>query len=656
VRRIGGGSAGDVFEVRHERTRLPYALKTLRPIHEADPQERARFRREAAALARLDHPGVVRIHAAELDAPTPYLVQDLLPGGSLAERLAEGLLAPAEGAAVVGQVAEGVAAAHARGLLHRDLKPANVLFDDAGRARVVDFGLVRVAGAGALTATGVVVGTPAYMAPEQARGEREVDVRVDVHGLGALLHACLTGRAPYGGRRLAEVLEAVTRGPVPDSMASRPDVPAPLAAVARRALAKRPADRYPSAAAFAAALAAAASGEGAGRGASRTAAWVLGGGAALLAGAASTWALLAGGPAAPAAAPPRVVDLRGPDGLAWGPTAEVTGRVAGGAGSVEVRIGAWRGRVAPGDAFAAAVPLGPQVRELPVTAVDAAGHRGQASVRLERPPTWLLALPADAAPPRPLPPGITWAATPGEYVNARDGSRLVWLPPATFVMGRGAHEREETLERGAFLGKHEVTWGQYRTFCRETGRAPPEARIDVGDAAFEPPADHPVYRVAWEDARAYCAWAGLRLPTEAEWEYAARGADGRPFPWGERPPAADLLNVAGAEVAPVYRGLAEPWRDDHPFTAPVDAYARGASPFRCLNLLGNVAEWTADRYARGEDPVPVDLDHMLAREDRWAAIVKGASWKSPARICRSAFRGHWPPDETIGFRVARDGW
>ena len=236
VRRLGAGAFGEVWEVRHQESGGSYALKVLTQLH--DPEDRLRFAREAEALGRLDHPNVVRVHAAALEGERPYLVQEFVAGGDLAERLRQGPLAIEEAIRITADVAAGLSAAHAAGILHRDLKPANVLLDGEGRPRLVDFGLARLADASRLTETHAILGTPVYMSPEQARGE-QLDERSDVYALGALLFALLTGKAPFtsGGGLLAALAAVVQEvPPLPGEL--RPGVPAWLDALCARALSK----------------------------------------------------------------------------------------------------------------------------------------------------------------------------------------------------------------------------------------------------------------------------------------------------------------------------------------------------------------------------------------------------------------------------------
>ncbi|MGE0711722.1 MAG: serine/threonine-protein kinase [Planctomycetota bacterium] len=260
VRELDRGAMGAVYEVEHEATGARYALKTILPVLLEDSAGLGeRFRREAELLARLDHPHLVAVHSASMTSRPPYLVQDLLTGGTLAARLRRGPLPVADAVEVVSKLARGLAHAHARGVLHRDLKPENVLFDERDEPRVVDFGLALSLGERErLTQTGMVLGSPGYMAPEQALGGKDCDARTDVYALGAVLYACLTGQAPFVRETTLGVLEAViSEAPAPPSRL-RPEVGPALDALTLRALAKDAAERPPDASAFVSELAAAA--------------------------------------------------------------------------------------------------------------------------------------------------------------------------------------------------------------------------------------------------------------------------------------------------------------------------------------------------------------------------------------------------------------
>ncbi|MEZ6186540.1 MAG: serine/threonine-protein kinase [Planctomycetota bacterium] len=250
--RLGRGGAGEVWRVTHLPTGAPRALKTLLPF--AEPMERARFLREAQALARLDgHPNVIRIHDVGQHDQRVFLVMDLAQPEDLHQRLKAGPLPPADARRLLADLAAGLAHVHALGLMHRDLKPQNVLFADDGRPLLSDFGLVRGAARTSLSVTGEILGTPAYMAPEQAIGE-PVDERTDVYGLGAVLYHVLTGRAPFQGRTPITVLQQVMTQAPPAPSSLVPDVDKDLERICLKALAKRQDDRFPSARALRAAL------------------------------------------------------------------------------------------------------------------------------------------------------------------------------------------------------------------------------------------------------------------------------------------------------------------------------------------------------------------------------------------------------------------
>ena len=253
-RQVGRGGMGVVFRARHLRLNRVVALKLAIAGAYASPRERERFRREAEAVAALRDPHVVRIYDVGDSEGRPFYTMELVEGGNLAER-AKPLL-PREAAALVRSLAGGVEAAHAAGIVHRDLKPANVLLEADGTPKIADFGLSRrLDDATGLTLHGAVLGTPSYMAPEQAGGATAgPGTAVDVYALGAILYELLAGRPPHRAATPAETIRDVLHAdPIPPSRLN-PRVPRDLEIVCRRCLAKDPARRYPSAAALGADL------------------------------------------------------------------------------------------------------------------------------------------------------------------------------------------------------------------------------------------------------------------------------------------------------------------------------------------------------------------------------------------------------------------
>jgi serine/threonine-protein kinase len=254
---LGRGGMGVVFKARHLRLNRAVALKMLLAGPYAQPQERRRFLREAEAVAGLRHPNIVQVYdSGDLDG-RPYFVMELVEGGSLAQRLARQALPPRDAARLIAALADAMHLAHSRNLVHRDLKPANVLLAGATdtpigqcQPKVTDFGLVRQLGNdSSQTQLGDVLGTPSYMAPEQAEGHSDAaGPPADVYALGAILFECLTGKPPFKGMTPLETLEQVrTREPAAPSSLNR-QVPRDLETICLKCLRKQPEKRYSSAA------------------------------------------------------------------------------------------------------------------------------------------------------------------------------------------------------------------------------------------------------------------------------------------------------------------------------------------------------------------------------------------------------------------------
>jgi serine/threonine protein kinase len=240
---------GSVWLARHTANDAPYALKVIPAASEAEVVER--FRREGEAMARVQaHPHLTRVHALLEAEGWLALAIEYCPGGDLAGRLRLGPLEPQIARDLVAALADGLHVAHGAGILHRDLKPANVIFDEDDRPKLTDFGLAKLHDRQSLTQSGALLGTPAYMAPEQAT-TGTCDARTDVYGLGGVLYHCLSGAPPFSGASVLAILDQVLTEPPPPLP---PHVPPHLASACLRALAKDPDDRFPDAASFGAAL------------------------------------------------------------------------------------------------------------------------------------------------------------------------------------------------------------------------------------------------------------------------------------------------------------------------------------------------------------------------------------------------------------------
>ena len=254
---IGRGGMANVYKAFQPALERVVALKVMRAALTEDPEFVERFRREARAVARLEHPNIVQIYDFDEIDGHSVLAMQFLDGGTLKERLTEvgGPLPPPEAARIVRGVAEALDHAHSLDIVHRDVKPSNVMLTKLGRVVVTDFGIAKMLGSSTTqyTQTGVGVGTPDYMSPEQGQG-MPIDRRADVYALGAVAYEMLTGRVPFTAETPLAVVFKHVRDPLPRPSSLNPAIGPAIEAVLDKAMAKQPDDRYPTAGAFAAAL------------------------------------------------------------------------------------------------------------------------------------------------------------------------------------------------------------------------------------------------------------------------------------------------------------------------------------------------------------------------------------------------------------------
>lgn len=244
---LGRGGMATVYQAHDPHFKREVAVKVLPGQLTHDPTFRARFAREAQTIAALEHPAIVPVYDYGEENEQPYLVMRLMSGGSLADQIKQGPLPMPEAAQIVNRLARALDYAHSQGVIHRDLKPGNILFDKQHNPYLADFGIAKLMEATTSFTGSAVVGTPAYMSPEQVKGGQKIDGRSDVYSLGIILYEMLTGRAPYQADTPIQVLMKHVLDPVPAIHDIKPDLPATVDSVVSRALAKDVTDRFSTA-------------------------------------------------------------------------------------------------------------------------------------------------------------------------------------------------------------------------------------------------------------------------------------------------------------------------------------------------------------------------------------------------------------------------
>ncbi len=545
---------------------------------------RERFDREIQELATLEHPRVIPVYDAGSHEDVPFLVVRYVAGGDLRARMPKGRpLDPRSILAWLPALAEGLDFVHRRGRLHRDVKPANVLFDADDNAYLSDFGIATVLsrveesapGAGDLTGTGGWVGSPAYAPPEAV--VRELTPQYDQYSLALVVYEALTERFPFEATTGSELMTAkLYEEPVP--LARREvSVAAPAAAAVMRALERDPRRRFESCTAFAEAFEAGLEGQS-----------------------------LHAVPGAPA----HQEDETRPGRRALPSEVETVVQPGAAAPSRGGSRGASRGWLAAVALVALAggawLLRAPSIEPGPVPTAPAASPAPAAAL-----PT--PAVPASLAAPLSDEPMVVVPAGPFRYGcnDALDANcEAEEKPGRTLVLPR------------YWIDRTEVPVSEFRR-CVEAGACDASALASSSACNYEARReDHPMNCLEWESARAFCAWRGHRLPTEAEWEKAARGREGALYPWGSE--LDDLARRANLE------GEA----DGFARTARVESLPAGGSPYGALHMVGNVSEFV-DRPGR----------------------VRGGSFDDePASsvVSRRTGREEIAFSSRLGFRCARD--
>ncbi len=700
---IASGGMGAVYKVTDLSRQAPLAMKVLHSDYLDDPSVVRHFQREANALQQITHTNIVRFYGMEQSGNELFLLQEFINGPTLKRVLEHGKkpMQPMEAVAVLRAISAALGFAHFNQIIHCDVKPGNIMLDQTGHIYLADFGIAREAES--MTTTFATAGTPAYMAPEQIVGDT-VGPYTDVYALGIVFYEMMAGRLPFignetssehGSTKAERVRYAQQCLPPPDPRQFNPAISPQLAGVILRALQKDPNHRYARTDLFL-----------------QDVCVTMGirpdtipDFISVPSSSSNAWTVAAAAGGAIPLTDPRPANVQMPKSkanigrlmailagaalvvflgfLALSRPAHPPGPVStGGAGStINPTTSLLSGGAAAGlndDLLTqtAGTALVQQLTQSPPQAIAATE-----------------ALVGDAPTEAPSSTPFRQPQAGDIRVDTKDGMELVYVPAGPVFMGATAEDKAmisgaelqsespgHTVRLENFwMDKTEVTNAMFQKFVDETGYQTVAEKNgigavwyaasgtyfhDVAGASWRDPqgngkgirgiSNHPVVQMNWEDAYAYCNWVGGSLPTEAQWERAARGDTQNLYPWGNGTLTGERLNFSDVSLGQDPDNFA--YDDGYKFSAPVGIYPHGASQYGILDLAGNVAEWVFDYYdknyfSRGENSNPTGPQSGTYH------LLKGGSWFSGPIYNRIANRIDDPNPRSVslnyGFRCVR---
>ncbi len=656
VRMLGKGGMATVYEGRHVSINRRVAVKVMPGSFLHDDTFMERFHQEAEVIAHLEHFHILPMYDYGQYEGRPFIIMRFMEGGTLDDMINEkGPLPYDDIIRIISQVAQALDYAHKRDVIHRDIKPSNVMLDAEGNAYLSDFGIARVLeGTSKLTGSGIV-GTPAYMAPEQSEPGIPSPT-MDIYALGVMLYEMITGQLPYIAETpIAQILMHIQR-PVPSLRDVNPEIPEEVDEVLQKAMAKQPENRYSSATDLARALEAAVSSSEGWDWSPQT--------LAALKSIAELRTIrdgndifqeaLRGSQPIPATdtSPRRPIPARTRQRktrklINIGIILSIIVILAVVAIGGFLLFGEDLGLVAP--------PPTPTVVEAEVIPTQTRGVAATFTPFLTPTPT---AKPEESAPAEEEvteePPTATPAVTPTDLppTITQHGATLVLIPAGEFIMGRDDGRPNERPPREVYLDafyidRYEVT-NVYWMACVDAGacKAPEYPHSPSQVFYYDPDNtyyhDYPYINVTWYEAQAFCEWRGGHLPTEAQWEKAARWdpetGESRIFPWPGL-----LLDESYLNYDSLYG-----------HTQPVGSYPSGVSPNGVYDMAGNLAEWVYDWYQDNYYEVGPD-ENPTGPETGEFKIFRGGSYESQGDALKTTFRDWLSPDvyqPTLGFRCA----
>ncbi len=642
LEQLGEGGMATVYKAYDTRLERDVALKVIRKsAFGTEVLERMlkRFEREAKALGRLSHPNIVKVYDyGEYDG-SPYLVMEYLPSGTLKQRLGKPMKWQ-EATSILLPIARALQYAHEQGVIHRDVKPSNILITRSGEPMLSDFGVAKILESEettTLTGTGIGVGTPEYMAPEQWMGN--VTPQSDLYSLGVVFYEMVTGHKPYAADTPAAILLKQATEPLPRPTKFVPDLPEAIEKILIKALALKAEDRYQNMENLVHSMEKLLTGSGVSTqsrnvqpvvqqreyGIPDTQATIL---------EEDTQDTVLEEFATRDVVQPRPARSDGEKNKShlpawvWGVIAGTTAVILCG---IFVGIFFVSNRMIPQALQAAESTPANAPTEYRIASTENA-------VDIAPSETSPIPIPTNI-PPRPtntLPPPPTSTTVPTDTAQALRGGETRTSPVdgmvQVYIPSGG----------GFWIDQVEVTNSMYR-LCVSAGRCSQPYQDSYG--FFEQYnssnyGNYPVVYISQPMASAYCSWAGRRLPTSQEWESAARGTDGRTYPWGNTPPDGSQSNICDVNctLAGLEHKRNASINDGYAFTSPVGALLQGRSPYGVYDMSGNVWEWTSTLQGN-------------------YAIIRGGSWQSDSTTSTATYVNNYDASNIgvwidIGFRCA----
>ncbi len=615
---LGRGGFGTVWKAKSPSGDLA-AVKLLNPQALDNQRVVKKFFNEAMILAKLDHPNITRLLEFFPDGDNYAIAMEYVEGTELKKTLQQqkGPMLFDTAYKIAHQALDAFQYASESGVLHRDIKPGNIIIDGSGNAKIMDFGIARVSSTASHDTAASMLSIH-YVPPERFDKNREIDVRSDIYSLALVFYELFAGRRPFDTSETSQIIFAHVNE-IPESPKSlNPDLPTQISDAILRALEKDPDDRFPDFKAFATAMVLGEMPE-------------------------EDFSFLDGGDDATVVNPKVSVGSE----TTYFPPEEIAAQISKARKhKTLIRL------IMAGGATLAIIAA--------ITGFLMKSQPENAAPAKKTPPMAVESAAGQQPPEAPVELGIKNSKGFFEITHPADQSVMIHIPAGAFVMGSNRYSSEKPIQKidldDYYIDKYLVTNGQFRKFIGATryvtdaesngggqirmARRWQKAhlatwRMPEGTVSQEGKDRYPVSQVSHNDARRYCEWAKKQLPTEAQWEKAARGPSGNVYPWGEQLPDESMANFDNYHLGPT----------------PVDAYEKGQSPYGMFDAAGNLYQWVNDWYADGARMEK----NPMGPDDGKDKVIKGGAFAEEMASLRGAHRDRYVPTRSthiFGFRCA----